>query len=191
MKKLLNLRRRTTPDDYLPPNGDEDPNAAEQANEAENARSILMDATCAPADIKYPTDLNLLNDARELTESLIDQLRKQQKNLRYCAERGIRLSGPRLGRPAKIVDPELLKLQLADNSARNAIEGKFGQCKRRLGLDRVMARRKDCSETVIAVAILAANLIRWEQETAKLLPLCFHGMFFDNRCDENTVAFCA
>ena len=32
------------------------------------------------ADIKYPTDLNLVNDARELTESIIDQLRKQQAN---------------------------------------------------------------------------------------------------------------
>ena len=39
-----------------------------------------MDATFAPADIKYPTDLNLVNDAREVTERLIDQLRQQQAN---------------------------------------------------------------------------------------------------------------
>lgn len=50
-----------------------------------------------------------------------------------------------------MIDPELLKQQLTDNSARNAIEGKFGQCKRLLGLGRVMARRKDSSETVIAM----------------------------------------
>ena len=36
-----------------------------------------MDATCAPTDIRYPTDLNLLNEARELTESVIDKLRGQ------------------------------------------------------------------------------------------------------------------
>ena len=35
---------------------------------------LLVDATCVPADIKYPTDLNLLNDAREKTEEIIDHL---------------------------------------------------------------------------------------------------------------------
>jgi hypothetical protein len=35
---------------------------------------LLLDATCVPADIKYPTDLNLLNDAREKTEEIIDRL---------------------------------------------------------------------------------------------------------------------
>ena len=33
-----------------------------------------MDASCAPADIKFPTDLGLLNQAREKSEQLIDQL---------------------------------------------------------------------------------------------------------------------
>ena len=32
---------------------------------AKNAGKLISDATCAPADIKYPTDLGLLNDARE------------------------------------------------------------------------------------------------------------------------------
>jgi len=95
---------------------------------------------------------------------LADKLFRNRENLRYCAERGIRLSGPRLGRPLKNPDPELLKLELADNSARNAIEGKFGQCKRRLSMGRVMARLQTSSETVIAITILTANLIRWEQD---------------------------
>ncbi len=33
-----------------------------------------MDATCVPADIRYPTDLNLLNEARKKTEQYIDIL---------------------------------------------------------------------------------------------------------------------
>ncbi len=33
---------------------------------------LILDATCAPADIRYPTDLGLLNDAREKTEQIID-----------------------------------------------------------------------------------------------------------------------
>ena len=33
-----------------------------------------MDATACPQNIAYPTDLNLLNDAREKSEELIDEL---------------------------------------------------------------------------------------------------------------------
>ncbi|MEX6690035.1 transposase [Danxiaibacter flavus] len=40
--------------------------------------SLLMDATACPQDIAYPTDLNILNDAREKSEELIDEL---QSNL--------------------------------------------------------------------------------------------------------------
>ena len=32
-----------------------------------NKGQLILDATCAPADIRYPTDLGLLNDAREKT----------------------------------------------------------------------------------------------------------------------------
>ena len=35
---------------------------------------LLVDATCVPADITYPTDLKLMNDAREKTEAIIDDL---------------------------------------------------------------------------------------------------------------------
>lgn len=35
---------------------------------------LLLDATCAPADIAYPTDLSLLNEARQKLEQIIDVL---------------------------------------------------------------------------------------------------------------------
>lgn len=35
---------------------------------------LILDATCAPADIAYPTDLALLNTAREKLEDIIDTL---------------------------------------------------------------------------------------------------------------------
>ena len=35
---------------------------------------MLIDATCAPADITFPTDLKLLNQVREITEQVIDQV---------------------------------------------------------------------------------------------------------------------
>ena len=42
-----------------------------------NQGSLLIDATCVPADIRHPTDLSLLNEARELTEALIDAMHAQ------------------------------------------------------------------------------------------------------------------
>lgn len=44
----------------------------EDAPEAKNEGTLLMDATCVPAAIRYPTDLSLLNDAREMSERIID-----------------------------------------------------------------------------------------------------------------------
>jgi hypothetical protein len=43
----------------------------------ENEGQLLLDATCTPADIKYPTDIEILNEAREKTEETIDELYKQ------------------------------------------------------------------------------------------------------------------
>ena len=44
------------------------------AKTTENKGKLIMDATCVPADIRYPTDLGLLNEAREKTEGYIDTL---------------------------------------------------------------------------------------------------------------------
>ncbi len=38
-----------------------------------NHGKLIVDATCAPADIRYPTDVSLLNEAREKTDELIDK----------------------------------------------------------------------------------------------------------------------
>jgi len=48
-------------------------------NESPNQGKLIIDATCAPADISYPTDLGLLNLARVHTEKIIDILYKQIK----------------------------------------------------------------------------------------------------------------
>jgi len=47
--------------------------------EPANQGKLLLDATVAPADIRYPTDIKLLNEAREQTETVIDALYKQVK----------------------------------------------------------------------------------------------------------------
>ena len=40
----------------------------------DNEGTLIVDATCAPSDIKYPQDIELLNRARENTEEMITQL---------------------------------------------------------------------------------------------------------------------
>src|SRR4030042_697759 len=39
-----------------------------------NKGKLIVDATCTPADIAYPTDLSLLNEAREKSEEIIDAM---------------------------------------------------------------------------------------------------------------------
>jgi hypothetical protein len=50
--------------------------------EGKNWGTLTIDASCTPADITYPTDLKLLNEARESTERIIDDLCDQQSDLR-------------------------------------------------------------------------------------------------------------
>ncbi len=52
---------------------------AEQSELPKNQGKLILDATCAPADISYPTDLKLLNQARVHTERIIDVLYSQLK----------------------------------------------------------------------------------------------------------------
>jgi len=50
--------------------------------EGKNWGTLTIDASCTPADITYPTDLKLLNEARESTERIIDDLCDQRSDLR-------------------------------------------------------------------------------------------------------------
>lgn len=57
----------------------EDKSQDKKPVELPNEGQLLVDATACPQDIAYPTDLNLLNDAREKAEELIDVLYAQTK----------------------------------------------------------------------------------------------------------------
>ena len=50
--------------------------------EGKNWGTLTIDASCTPADITYPTDLKLLNEARASTERIIDDLCEQHSDLR-------------------------------------------------------------------------------------------------------------
>ena len=50
------------------------------------------------------------------------------------------------------------KIERQDARGRNAVEGKFGEGKRKYGLDRIHARLKETAECVIAMQFLVMNL---------------------------------
>jgi hypothetical protein len=77
------------------------------------------------------------------------------------------MSGSPLGRPPKEVSKEKKQEARSEERVRNAIEGKFGQGKRRFSLGRVMAKLPETSETVIAMNFLVMNLSRLLQKTKK------------------------
>lgn len=69
-------------DGSTPPGSKTEDNSGKKQNfdtKPENKGHLIVDATVAPADIKYPTDLDLLNDAREKSEQLIDLLYVPEK----------------------------------------------------------------------------------------------------------------
>lgn len=63
---------------------DDDGNSSSEDNDSESEKSeeaepenkgtLILDATCAPQNISYPQDINLLNEARENLESIIDEI---------------------------------------------------------------------------------------------------------------------
>lgn len=91
----------------------------------------------------------------------VDKIYRTRDNRSWCKERDIRISGPALGRPPLKVSKEKKRQALEDEKIRNAIEGKFGQAKRKFSLDRVMTKLANTSQTAIAITFLVMNLSTW------------------------------
>jgi hypothetical protein len=106
-----------------------------------------------------------------------DKIYRNRDNRRYCKKHKIRLSGPKLGRPPKVTEANAQKLKAERQQARqdeidrNAVEGKFGQGKRRYSLNRIMTKLSGTSETAIMLSFLVMNLKRW---LATILFFVFH-----------------
>jgi len=102
---------------------------------------------------------------------LADKAYRNRENHQYCKERGIRMSGPKFGRPPK--DKALYLQQLLEerleSGERNAIESAFGVGKRRYGLNLVMERLQETSEVAIHICILTMNL--WKRLRELLFAL--------------------
>lgn len=70
---------------------------------------VIYDATACPQDIAYPTDLNLLNDAREKLEELIDHIYTKElhkvkpRNYRQVARKKYLQTAQKKNKSAKVI----------------------------------------------------------------------------------------
>jgi hypothetical protein len=118
--------------------------------------------------------------------AIVDKIYRTRKNNEYCKERGIRLSGPPLGRP-KLDEKERHKVKAQerrDTSVRNAVEGEFGVGKRKYGLSLLMTKLPATSESVIALNFFLLNL---EKKLRLLLRQILYRVFL-LYCRKNTCA---
>ena len=75
---MVYFRKRFTEDHHRQINEEIIPTKNDSEEEPPtHSGKLLIDATCTPADIKYPTDISLLNDAREKTEGIVDIFHKE------------------------------------------------------------------------------------------------------------------
>lgn len=114
---------------------------------------------------------------------LADRIYQTRRNKMFCAQLGIRLSGPPLGRrKASEADTKIKRQIYRDACERNAIEGRNGNAKRRFGLDRLFSKLDKTAKTEAALIILAMNaslrLVRWLALFFRsLLSLFLYGFF--------------
>lgn len=106
---------------------------------------------------------------------LADKIYRNRDNLAYCKERGIRLSGPALGRPRK---DELRnkKQDYWDQCERVEVERRYSLAKRKCGLGLITTKLQDTICHSIAMSILLLNLRKVQcavLRTMLILMECF------------------
>ena len=88
---------------------------------------------------------------------LADTIYRNRENRRFCKEHGIRLSGPRLGRPKADELEADREMAYRDSCDRNIVESRNGIAKRRYGLDRILSYLSCTAKTEAALVVLAMN----------------------------------
>jgi IS5 family transposase len=97
-----------------------------------------------------------------------DKIYRNRKNLQYCKEHGICLSGPALGRPKKGTHPDH-KFEYIDNPDSVEIERAFSLWKRSFGLGLIRMKFEAMTRGAIVLPILSMNLSKvtkafWRQK---------------------------
>ena len=90
---------------------------------------------------------------------LADQIYRTRDNRAYCKKYGIRLSGPKLGRPSPGAKTDK-KLEHKDNTDRIEVERYFSRSKRCYGLGCIVTKLEETQQTSIALSVFVSNLFR-------------------------------
>jgi hypothetical protein len=90
---------------------------------------------------------------------LVDKIYRNRENIRYCKARGIRISGPRLGKPSKnqTIDKAL---EYQDNADRVGVERAFSLLKRCHGMLNIRTKLPETTLTILAIGTIGLNLDR-------------------------------
>ena len=104
---------------------------------------------------------------------LADQIYRTRQNRAFCKEHGIRLSGPKLGRPNAETQKTDKKQEYQDNTDRIEVERRFSLAKRCYGLGMIRTKLKETQLTSIALSVFVANLFRKMQRILFALLFCF------------------
>ncbi len=110
---------------------------------------------------------------------LANQIYQTRDNRRYCKGHGIRLSGPRLGRPAAVVSAKDRKQEYKDNTDRIEVEGAFSLSKRCYGMGLIVTKPEGTQLTTIALSVFVMILFKLQRRIrSALLWIC---QFIDMR----------
>jgi len=112
---------------------------------------------------------------------LADKTYRNRENLNFCKEHGIRLSGPRLGRPKLSEIEEDNEQAYLDSCNRNIVEGRIGINKRRYGLNLIYARLEQTGEVEAAMNVLCMNVAHLLRVLLRLFPRWLILALFGNR----------
>ena len=100
----------------------------------------------------------------------IYKIYRNRENLSYCKERGIRLSGPALGRPRKGETRDKAQ-DYRDECERVEVERRFSLAKRKCGMGLVTAKLQETAAHVIAMSVLVLNLRKIQCALLQILAM--------------------
>ena len=137
-----------------------------------NEGTLIIDATCAPEDMRYPTDLGLLNDVRTFTEALVTLLWHSPTLVRHEGEKK-----PRTYR--REARREFLSVvrcrKIKENFLRKGLRKQIGYCERNLRhVDSLLGRmegfalpERHASRLALAKAVVAQQQALLEAKKGK------------------------
>lgn len=90
---------------------------------------------------------------------LVDQIYRTRVNRNYCKSKGIRMSGPKLGRPSKNNEYDKA-IEYQDNVDRIEVEREFSLSKRCYGLGLLKTKLEETTMSAISLSIFVTNLFK-------------------------------